>query len=127
MQLGRDNDADPNWIGRAAEMSTDDGPVWKANLRMIVEDMAPAFRDRSQKVEESLLQGTIPIHITVSALNISFSRVLIDLPVRNAEEQQDSRRRVVIPIHSGRRQTVNVRKDWTVGFDVTSIIGTCLP
>ncbi|MGE0469951.1 MAG: hypothetical protein AB7L09_13380 [Nitrospira sp.] len=121
VQLGRDHDADPAWVARALELSTDSGPVHRVDMRTLVEKMVPANRERERLIERSLLQGEVPLHMAADALHMPLSRILLDLPKRNTE-QSDGRRRTVIPIVSGARRIVGLNPSWTVGLDVTCIM-----
>ena len=121
VQLGCDDDSDPGWLARAAELSSGTGPVWKIDLRKVVEEMVPAHRERERKINESLLRGEVPLHFAANALNVPLARILLDIPIRNTE-QPDGRRRAVLPIISGRHLLIEVRPEWTIGLDVTSIM-----
>lgn len=121
VQLGQDDGADPGWLARAAELSGDSGPVMKIDLRTIIEKMMPASRERERRTNESLLRGEIPLSIAADILNVPLARVLLDLPKRNAD-QQDGRRIVIIPIFFGGRQPVELSAEWTVGFDITTVM-----
>lgn len=120
-QLGRDQDADPSWMARAVELSSDTGPVRRIDLRKLVREMMPANRERHQLVERHLLRGEVPLHMAAEFLNRPLSRTLIDLPRRN-EEQSDGRRRVIIPVSSGGRQSVGLQPNSSLGLDITSLM-----
>ena len=121
VQLGQDESADPGWVAHAAEISTDAGPVKKVDLRTIVEKMVPANRERERRTNDSLSRGEIPLCIAADVLNVPLARVLLDIPRRNAD-QPDGRRRVIVPILFGGRQPVELKMEWTVGFDITSLM-----
>ena len=121
VQLGEDESADPGWIAHAAEISNDAGPVKRVDLRTIVEKIAPANRDRERRTNDGLSRGEIPLCIAADVLNLPLARVLLDIPRRNAD-QPDGRRRVIVPIVFGGRQPVDMKKEWTVGFDITSLM-----
>ena len=121
VQLGRDHDADPAWVARASELSTDGGPVHRVDMRTLIEKMAPANRERERLIERNLLQGEMPLHMAADALHMPLARMLLDIPKRNAG-QSDGRRRVIIPIASGARRIVALNPSWTVGLDITSIM-----
>ena len=120
-QLGRDHEADPSWMSRASELSTDSGPVHRVDMRTLVEKMAPANRERERLIERSLLQGEVPLHMAANVLHMPLSRILLDLPRRNTE-QSDGRRRAIIPIVSGARRIVGLNPSWVVGLDITCIM-----
>ena len=121
VQLGRDDEVDPSWMARAVELSSDSGPVHRVDMRTLVQEMMPAHRERDRLIERHLLQGEVPLHMAAAMLHMPLSRILIDLPRRNAE-QGDGRRRVLIPIVSGTRQIIGLQPSWVVGLDVTSLM-----
>ena len=49
------------------------------------------------------------------------ARLLLHIPDQNTAEP-DGRRRGVLPIVTGGRNPVELRQDWTIGLDVTSIM-----
>ncbi len=121
VQLGRDNDADPLWLARAAELSTDSGPVHRVGMRTLIQEMMPANRERERLIERNLLQGEVPLHMAAVVLHMPMARMLLDLPKRNTE-QTDGRRRTMIPIVSGARQIVPLNSSCTVGMDATCMM-----
>lgn len=120
-QLGRDHDADPGWMARALELSTENGPVYRVDMRSLVEKMVPANREREKLIERALLQGEVPLHMAANALHMPLTRTLLDIPKRNTE-LTDGRRRVIIPIISGARRIAELNPSSTVGLDITSIM-----
>jgi hypothetical protein len=124
IQLGRDEDRDTaRWFARTIELSSDTGPVFRANFRTVVEEMLPTQKENVHKVEQSLLHGEIPLHFAADALSQPMARILLDLPQRNVQ-QQDGRQRTLLPIVSGSRppSPVEIYSDWTIGFDITSLL-----
>lgn len=118
-QVGREDEADPGWLERALRWSSGDGPVWTADMRTLVEEMMPRRREQVEKDGRRWTRGELPIHFASAAFRAPLSRLLLDVPRRNAEER-DGRRRTVIPILSGARQPVEMQPGWTVGLDLTS-------
>ncbi|MYD98144.1 MAG: hypothetical protein F4X98_12290 [Gammaproteobacteria bacterium] len=120
-ELGCDDQADPKWLTQAVEHSTEDGPIWRSDLKEMVERWLPAMRERNEKIEQMLFAGKVPMSLAAGMLNVPLSRVLLDKR-RNGALSRDGRHRPVIPVISGVRRPVNMEKDWTVGVDVTSIL-----
>ena len=121
-RLGRDDEADPNWLKRAYELSSaDQGPLWSMNLQEIVTEWMPNRRDRLEEVERKWLSGEIPMSLAASELNISFAHLLLYIPDQNTAAL-DGRRRRILPIVTGGRNPVALQQDWTIGLDVTSIL-----
>ena len=120
VQLGRENDVKVGeWMSRAVTLSDEKGPVWKADMRKVAEMMS-THRERSHRIEEGFLRGDIPVYLVADTLNVPLSRILLDIP-RNNETLVDYRRLVVVPIFSGARLPVEVRSEWIIGLDTSSI------
>jgi hypothetical protein len=111
VQLGREDETGGEWLARAIELSSDEGPIWRVNVRTMAEEMLPKRREHARTLEQELLRGKIPLHAAAHTFHQPLSRLLIDLPRKNAD-QPDGRRRTVVPIEPS----------WTVGFDVTSLM-----
>lgn len=121
VQLGREEETGGEWIARASELSSNEGPVWKVHPRTIVEEMMPKRREHGRKIDQALVSGRLSLHAAAHMLNQPLSRFLIDIPRRNAD-RQDGRRRMLVPIISGARQITQINPEWAVGFDVTSLM-----
>ena len=120
-KFGHDEGADPNWLGRALELSSDDeGPVWSADFRTVVTDWMPKRREQLIEIEQKWIAGEIPTGMTASLFNVPLSRVLNQIPLSNTE-QLDCRSNTTVPIVSGGRKTVQLQEDWALGLDISSI------
>ena len=120
-QFGRDEDANPSWLGRALELSSaDEGPVWSADFRTVVTDWMPKRQEQLLEIEQKWIAGEIPTGIAASLFNAPLARVFHQIPESNAE-QLDHRRNTMVPIVSGGRTPVELQEDWAVGIDVSSI------
>ena len=120
-QFGRDEDADPNWLGRAFELSSaDEGPVWSADFRTVVTDWMPKRREQLLEIEQKWVAGEIPTGIAASLFNAPLARVFHQIPESNSE-QLDYRRNTMVPIVSGGRTPVEMQEEWAVGLDISSI------
>jgi hypothetical protein len=121
VQLGREDETGAEWLAKAIELSSDEGPIWRVNVRMMAEEALPRRREQARTIEQEWLHGKIPLHAAAHTFHQPLSRLLIDLPRKNAD-QPDGRRRLVVPIISGARQPVRIAPSWTVGLDVTSLM-----
>ena len=121
-QHGRDEEADRNWLSRAFELSSDDGgPLWSVDFRTVVTKWMPERRERLAEIEAKWLGGEIPTGVAASLLNMSLTRLLIQIPEINAD-RTDRRMIGVVPVVFGGRPPVELKVDWTVGLDITSIL-----
>ena len=120
-ELGRDEEADPQWLAEAVEHSTDDGPIWRSDLKELVGQWLPAMRERKNRIEHMLFAGEVPICLATGVLNVPLSRLLLNRR-QDGWDLRDGRHRRVIPTVSGIRPVVHMQDDWAVGLDVTSIL-----
>ncbi len=115
-ELGHDDQADPEWLAQAVKHSSEDeGPIWRTDLKELVDQRLPAMRERNERIIDMLFKGDVPIGIAAGTLNLPLSRVLLD-------GRRNGRERPVIPILSGVRRPVELEDQWTVGLDLTSIL-----
>ena len=121
-QIGKEDEADPNWLARAAEHSSpSEGPVWNVDLRYLVKEWGPERQDRLSAIEKSLLDGDITVGMAASVFNSPLISFFFQAAHRNINEA-DGRCRTVLPIISGGRQPVELQEDWSIGLDISSII-----
>ena len=119
-QLGRDNEADPNWLARASELSSPEkGPLQRVTLQDLVTEWIPKREEYVREVERKWLKGEIPMSLAASRFNMPLSRLLLHIPDQNTEEL-DGRRRIILPIIAGVRNPITLNENWTIGLDVTS-------
>ncbi len=121
-QFGREEDANPRWLSRALELSTDEeGPIRTMSLPDIAEDWLPKHRDHLIEVDRKWVQGEIPISVVADKFNVSLSRMLLYSPTKSADEP-DGRRRMALPVVAAARPDTEMDKNWTIGIDVTSVL-----
>lgn len=120
-QLGHEDKADPQWLFRATELSTEEGgPIRRVSLPEMAEDWLPKRRDHLIEVDRKWAQGEIPTSIAAEAFNVSLSRMLLHTPKRNADVP-DGRHRTALPIAAAGRSDIEIDENWTVGIDVTAV------
>ena len=120
-QLGRDDQANPDWLVRAhARSSAHEGPLWSVSLEDLVADI-PKRRNYLRDVERKWLHGEIPMSLAAGPFNVSMARLLLRIPRKNATEL-DGRSRTMLPIITGGRSSIALQQDWTIGLDVSSIM-----
>lgn len=119
LRLGCDDRADAQWLVQAEKHSTDEeGPLWSSDLKDLVEHRMPAMRERNERVEGMLLRGDAPISLAAKLLNFPLSKLFLS----PSDRRDDGRGRPVRPSFWGVRAPVKIEDDWTVGFDMTSIL-----
>ena len=117
IQLGRDEEADPQWLSDALAHSAEDGPLWEMDTKQMVLEWLPRQRERNADIDRQFLNGNLPLTLAAGALNESLARVLLNEPPIGLP---DGRRRPVLPIISGRHRQIDIEDTWKVGLDVTS-------
>ena len=107
---------------RASELSSsDEGPLWRVDLKDIVNDLFPKRRGLVQEVERRWLAGEIPMYMAASVFNVPLARFLFHTAGQNAKES-DGRKRMMLPIISGGRAPTELQESWTIGLDVASVM-----
>ena len=120
--LGRDAEANQDWLRRASELSSlEEGPVWNVSLKDLVTNRLPKHRDHIHDVERKWLAGQLPMTWAAGRHNVPLARLLLHIPDQNAG-QSDGRRRAILPIMAGGRESVELQETWTVGLDVSSLM-----
>ena len=120
--LGHDDKANSNWIERALEVSsTEDGPIWSADLGELTTKLIPNQKKIRNEVEQKWLNGELPTTLTIRKLNLSLTRLFLHIPNQNSR-LSDGRHRVMLPIISGANKPTELQNDWTIGLDITSIL-----
>ncbi len=121
-QLGRDDEADPNWLVHATELSsTDEGPLWRVDLQDLVAEWVPKRRDHLREVERKMLSGEIPMSVAAGSFNVSLAHLLLYVPDQNTSKS-DGCGRVILPTIAGAHKPLKLQENWTIGLDVTSVM-----
>jgi len=121
VQLGREDQTSGEWFARTIDLSSDDGPVMKIDIRTVAEEMMPAHREKVRDAEQALMKGELSLQAAANKLGQSLSRILVEIAKINTD-LHDGRRRTVVPIRSGSRADVEMKPEWKVCFDITSIL-----
>ena len=121
LQLGREDQTSTEWFARAVDLSSDDGPLMKVDIRTLAEEMMPAHRERMREVGQALIKGSISLQAAANYLGQPVSRILVEIPRINTY-LTDGRRRTIVPIRSGSRRNVEMKSEWKVCLDDTSIM-----
>lgn len=120
-QMGKDEEADPQWLSKALSLSNDNGPVWTVDIKQVIEEMAPSHRERAHATEARLNDSSVPLSAAAKLLHVPLNRILLQIPALNAMES-DGRLKRIIPIISGNHKYVKVASDWNIGLDYSTIL-----
>ena len=120
--LGCDDEADPNWLARASELSSPDkGPLQRVTLQDLVMKWLPERGEYVREIERKWLKGEMPMSLAASRFNVPLSHFLLHISEQNIKEL-DGRRRMMLPIIAGVRYPIALNENWVIGLDVTSIM-----
>ena len=124
-RLGRDDEVDPHWLLHASELSSvEDGPVWRRDVKELLNDWLPRRHDFLREVGRQWLRGELTTGYAADGFGVPLARLLLNIPQENAN-QEDGRVREILPIVAATRHPVQLQKEWTIGLDVSSIMVLC--
>src|SRR5262249_45589498 len=89
------------WFRRALDLSGPDGPVRQFELKDILEKQTE-WNEQTRRIQEGIARGDIPLIVGILGLRTTLVDVLLRNFTRNIA-LADARRKVAIPIFSGRR------------------------
>ncbi|MEV8468002.1 hypothetical protein AB0T83_14595 [Fluviibacterium sp. DFM31] len=107
------------WLHKAISLSDDDGPMYRADLREIV-DKQLGWNEHATRTVDMLRASQCPIFMAAEALN----RHLVDFTISRSEANKCEDRRanvMAIPSFSGKRQPFSI-DETDVGLDATSLM-----
>lgn len=108
------------WLQSAIKYAGDDGVVQRKSLAELAE-LAPRWRERSEKAWASLQSGQIWLDAYAKWLNQQLSQITVGAAIANCV-QPDVRVRSIIPAFSGARQPSPLASGKTVALDVTALM-----
>lgn len=118
IQIGRDESA---WLQGAIERSDEKGPVKRVEFRQLVEELLPTYNERSRLIDDQVREGTLPLAAMARMTGSSLAHLLVAAPNRNFQ-QNDARRKGIVPIRSGARLDHEIQDSWKLALDITSIL-----
>ena len=122
LSLGWEDDPRTSeWIKKAAIFSGDDGPVKKIGPED-VRTHIPAWGKHESDIWEEVMKGRLPMYLASRFLNRTLASLTVFSALANLNEQ-DPRRRSLIPTYSGNRTSIqsnSVEKE--IGIDATALL-----
>ena len=109
-----------SWLEKAADLSGDDGPIFRTSLKEILEKK-PDWDRRSSRALQLLREGVAPLFGVADMLNKSLIEAL-SLPYLANLSESDPRKRTPIPGFSGKRSVQNCEISGVVGLEATSLL-----
>ncbi len=89
------------WFRRAIDVSGDDGPVKRFELKELLEQQV-RWREHSRKINDATVKGDLPLAFAALGLRTTYVEVLLGNLLRNTA-LNDPRRLMALPLFSGRR------------------------
>lgn len=123
LATGAEWEQDPfvaTWLEGAANLSGDDGPIFRTSLKEILEKK-PDWDRRESHTLQLLREGVAPLFLAAQTLNRSLIEVL-SLPYLANLSEPDPRKRTPIPAFSGKRSVQNAELPGVVGLEATSLL-----
>jgi hypothetical protein len=118
---GWEDDAEVSrWLLKAAELSTEDGPIKRLTLKEVL-DRKPEWDRRQSEIWELLNRGDIPIFLAAQSLNKSLIELILFPALMNISKQ-DPRRRGLIPAYCGNRKQHRIDNCSSIGLDATALL-----
>jgi hypothetical protein len=114
-----ESDEVASWLHKAISLSDENGPMYRADLREIV-DKQLGWNEHATRTADTLRASQCPIFMAAEALN----RHLVDFTLSRSEANQCQDRRsdvIAIPSFSGKRQPCSI-DEIDIGLDATSLM-----
>lgn len=108
------------WFSRALDFSGPDGPVKRFELKDLLSRQGD-WSDHTRQINDALLRGDMPLFLAA----MGFRTTLADLVLRNFVRNStiaDPRRRVAIPVLSGRRGPRQIPETRRLAIDVSGLL-----
>ena len=124
VDAGEEGEESWEWLRKADELSGEDGPLQRKSLKDIT-DMAPAWHEREERVNNEVRAGNAPLFIAARALNITVTQAALGRGLANVATP-DATRRSPILAFDGSRRAVDLSKVEAVALDVSALMTLAL-
>jgi tetratricopeptide repeat protein len=124
VDAGEEGEESFEWLRKADELSGEDGPLQRKSLKDIA-DMAPAWREREERVRNEVQAGNAPLFIAARALNVTVTQAALGRALANAAST-DATRRSPILAFDGSRQAADLVKAGTLALDASALLTLAL-
>lgn len=121
-QLGHEDEVDPNWLKQATVHSSgDDSPLRAVSLKEIVTDLIPKRQEHLYEIEKMWSRGELPTNVAAGIFNMSMTHLILQDSAINTVKS-DAKRRPMLPLITGGSAPVEIKDNWTIALDITSIM-----
>jgi hypothetical protein len=108
------------WFRRALDLSGPDGPIRQFELKDILEKQTE-WNEQTRRIQEGITRGDIPLIVGTLGLRTTIVDVLLRNFTRNTA-LTDARRKVAVPIFSGRRLPEAFGEIKRLALDLTALL-----
>ena len=115
-----DNPEVTSWLTRAAQLSTNKGPIKKKSLKYIF-NQKPKWENQVSEIYHYLERGEIPMFLVTQVLNTSLVDIMLSPALTNLS-QNDLRRKAIIPAYSGKLHSITLCTPKIIGMDVSALL-----
>jgi hypothetical protein len=109
-----------DWFRRALSLSGPAGPIQQFELKDLLAKQVE-WNDHTRKIQEGISRGDIPLMVAVTGLRTT----MVDAVLRNFARNTslaDARRKVALPLFSGRRMPSRIGDIQRVALDLSALL-----
>ena len=120
-KAGWENDEDAGrWLQKAVELSDSEGPMYPMSLKDVL-NLKPEGGQGWPETFRQYFSGDFPVFLAAYSSRRSVFDLIFFPAFANLSEA-DPRRRRLIPAYSGKRKSIEIETDVTLGIDATALI-----
>jgi hypothetical protein len=108
------------WFARALDLSGPDGPVRKFELKELLSQQVE-WNEHTRSISDAITGGDMPLVVAAPGLRTTLVDLILANLVRNSAIA-DSRKRIVVPLFSGRRAPAATGEINRLALDVSALM-----
>jgi hypothetical protein len=109
-----------DWFRRALDLSGPEGPIRQFELKDILAKQVE-WNKHTREIHEAIFRGDMPLMVAATGLRTTMVDVLLRNFTRNAS-LADARRKVSLPLFSGRRMPGRIGKVKRIALDLSAVL-----
>jgi hypothetical protein len=110
------------WFRRAVDVSGAEGPVKRFELKELLTQHLK-WTEHSRNISDAVVKGDLPLAFAAIGLRSSYVELLLGNLVRNSS-LADPRKRIALPLFSGRRVPSVFGETTRIGLDTSALMVT---
>lgn len=108
------------WFQKALELSGPDGPLQAVDLKELLGKQRE-WNEHSERISRHIVRGEIPLAFAAEGLRTTSIDIVLRNLVRN-DRVFDARKRVALPLFSGRRRVAATGEGQRAAFDASALL-----